>query len=126
VPGVVVALPPDGDPPTEDAFGAPEEVRPSVPERPSRPLRSRRPAWAVRSDRRQGRSRSRPSSWLLQDAKARFSELVRRVKAEGSVHGREEVVVILERFGNRPEVPHQMSLSAAADPALGPELGHWR
>ena len=36
--------------------------------------------------------------WLLQDAKARFSELVRRVKAEGpqlvTVHGREEVVVV--------------------------------
>jgi prevent-host-death family protein len=34
----------------------------------------------------------------LQDAKARFSELVRRVKAEGpqrvTVHGREEVVVM--------------------------------
>jgi prevent-host-death family protein len=44
-------------------------------------------------------SRSQASgSWLLQDAKARFSELVRRVKAEGpqrvTVHGREEVVVI--------------------------------
>jgi prevent-host-death family protein len=43
--------------------------------------------------------RSSPSaSWLLQDAKARFSELVRRVKAEGPQHvtvrGREEVVVI--------------------------------
>lgn len=36
--------------------------------------------------------------WLLQDAKARFSELVRRVHAEGpqhvTVHGRDEVVVI--------------------------------
>lgn len=36
--------------------------------------------------------------WLLQDAKARFSELVRRVKAEGpqlvTVHGRDEVVVV--------------------------------
>jgi prevent-host-death family protein len=34
----------------------------------------------------------------LQDAKARFSELVRRVRSEGpqhvTVHGREEVVVI--------------------------------
>src|SRR5436305_1877607 len=41
-----------------------------------------------------------PSSgqWLLQDAKARFSELVRRVHSEGpqrvTVHGRDEVVVI--------------------------------
>ncbi len=39
-----------------------------------------------------------PRRWILQDAKARFSELVRRAKAEGpqhvTVHGREEVVVI--------------------------------
>lgn len=36
--------------------------------------------------------------WPLQDAKARFSELVRRVKTQGpqrvTVHGREEVVVV--------------------------------
>jgi len=36
--------------------------------------------------------------WPLQDAKARFSELVRRVRDEGpqhvTVHGRDEVVVI--------------------------------
>jgi prevent-host-death family protein len=39
-----------------------------------------------------------PGRWLLQDAKARFSELVRRVRSEGpqhvTIHGREEVVVI--------------------------------
>ena len=45
------------------------------------------------------RSRDRqPGRWLLQDAKARFSELVRRVRSEGpqhvTVHGRDEVVVI--------------------------------
>ena len=38
------------------------------------------------------------ASWLLQDAKARFSELVRLVRSEGpqhvTVHGRDEVVVI--------------------------------
>ena len=38
------------------------------------------------------------SSWPLQDAKARFSELVRRACSEGpqhvTVHGREEVVII--------------------------------
>ena len=48
--------------------------------------------------------------WPLQDAKARFSELVRRVRSEGpqhvTVHGRDEVVVIsVEEFhslkGNR-------------------------
>jgi prevent-host-death family protein len=36
--------------------------------------------------------------WPLQDAKARFSELVRRVRSDGpqtvTVHGREEVVVV--------------------------------
>jgi prevent-host-death family protein len=36
--------------------------------------------------------------WPLQDAKARFSELVRRVRSEGpqhvTVHGRDEVVVV--------------------------------
>ena len=40
----------------------------------------------------------RPGRWVLQDAKAHFSELVRRVRAEGpqhvTVHGRDEVVVI--------------------------------
>src|ERR1700685_493665 len=44
-----------------------------------------------------------PGHWLLQDAKARFSELVRRVHSEGpqhvTVHGRDEVVVIaVEEF----------------------------
>jgi prevent-host-death family protein len=47
--------------------------------------------------RRRTRDR-RPGRWLLQDAKARFSELVRRVRTEGpqhvTVHGRDEVVVI--------------------------------
>jgi prevent-host-death family protein len=47
--------------------------------------------------RRHTRDR-RPGRWLLQDAKARFSELVRRVRSEGPqhviVHGRDEVVVI--------------------------------
>jgi prevent-host-death family protein len=47
--------------------------------------------------RRRVRDR-RPGRWLLQDAKARFSELVRRVRTEGpqhvTVHGRDEVVVV--------------------------------
>jgi prevent-host-death family protein len=47
---------------------------------------------------RKVRGRGRPGHWLLQDAKARFSELVRRVHSEGpqhvTVHGRDEVVVI--------------------------------
>ncbi len=41
---------------------------------------------------------SRQGQWALQDAKARFSEVVRKAKAEGpqriTVHGREEVVVV--------------------------------
>jgi prevent-host-death family protein len=44
------------------------------------------------------RTKTRPSHWVLQDAKARFSELVRKVRSEGpqhvTVHGRDEVVVI--------------------------------
>jgi prevent-host-death family protein len=39
-----------------------------------------------------------PGYWVLQDAKARFSELVRRVHSEGpqhvTVHGRDEVVIV--------------------------------
>jgi len=49
--------------------------------------------------RKPGRSVTpRCGRWRLQDAKARFSELVRRVRSEGpqhvTVHGRDEVVVI--------------------------------
>lgn len=43
-------------------------------------------------------NRLRPGYWRLQDAKARFSELVRRVRSEGPQHvtvrGRDEVVVL--------------------------------
>ena len=41
---------------------------------------------------------SRRGLWALQDAKARFSEVVRKAKTEGpqriTVHGREEVIVV--------------------------------
>jgi prevent-host-death family protein len=44
------------------------------------------------------RDRLHPGHWRLQEAKARFSELVRRVRSDGpqhvTVHGRDEVVVI--------------------------------
>jgi len=47
--------------------------------------------------RRSQRS-SQKGRWALQDAKARFSEVVRKAKSEGpqriTVHGREEVVVV--------------------------------
>lgn len=43
-------------------------------------------------------AKARRGYWLLQDAKARLSELVRKVRSEGpqhvTVHGRDEVVVI--------------------------------
>jgi prevent-host-death family protein len=43
-------------------------------------------------------AKAKAGYWVLQDAKARFSELVRRVRSEGpqhvTVHGRDEVVVI--------------------------------
>jgi prevent-host-death family protein len=46
-----------------------------------------------------------PGYWRLQDAKARFSELVRRVRSDGpqhvTVHGREEVVVVTADEFNR-------------------------
>jgi prevent-host-death family protein len=55
---------------------------------PSGPAKARRHAFPSRL----------PGHWLLQDAKARFSELVRRVRSEGpqhvTVHGRDEVVVV--------------------------------
>jgi prevent-host-death family protein len=47
-----------------------------------------------------------PGRWPLRRAKARFSELIRRVPSEGpkhvAVHGREEVVVVL------PEEYHRL------------------
>lgn len=47
---------------------------------------------------RMTRSRKPKGEWALQDAKARFSELVRKAKTEGpqriTVHGREAVVVV--------------------------------
>jgi prevent-host-death family protein len=57
-------------------------------------------------------------AWLLQDAKARFSELVRRVRSEGpqrvTVHGRDEVVVIsAEEFRTLKGDPTGESLIAA-------------
>jgi prevent-host-death family protein len=52
----------------------------------------------VSKSRGSRRKRARSGQWLLQDAKARFSELVRRVRSDGpqrvTVHGRDEVVVI--------------------------------
>jgi antitoxin Phd len=55
------------------------------------------------------------ASWKLQDAKARFSEVVRRAKSEGpqrvTVHGRDEAVVVsAEEFARlKPEQPRSGS-----------------
>jgi prevent-host-death family protein len=64
------------------------------------------------------RKRGQPGHWLLQDAKARFSELVRRVRSEGpqhvTVHGRDEVVVIAaEEFRRLKGDPTGQALIAA-------------
>jgi prevent-host-death family protein len=60
--------------------------------------RIQRPKAAKLSKSRPRRRDRRPGRWLLQDAKARFSELVRRVRSDGpqhvTVHGRDEVVVV--------------------------------
>ena len=59
------------------------KASPTKPTKPRRRLR----------DRKSGH-------WVLQDAKARFSELIRRVRSEGpqhvTVHGRKAVVILSE------------------------------
>ena len=73
----------------------------------TKPIKPRR----RRRDRKSGH-------WVLQDAKARFSELVRRVRSEGpqhvTVHGRDEVVVIsAEEFRSLKGDPTGEALIAA-------------
>ena len=56
--------------------------------------------------------------WRLQDAKARFSELVRRVRSDGpqrvTVHGRDEVVVVsAEEYARLQGEPSGAALVAA-------------
>jgi prevent-host-death family protein len=66
--------------------------------------------------------------WLLQDAKARFSELVRRVRTEGpqlvTVHGREEVVVIsVEEFRRlKGDITGQVLIDALQASPLGEDV----
>ena len=61
-------------------------------------LESEQTRWYVVIMTRNQKSFRPLGSWPLKDAKARFSELVRRVHSEGpqhvTVHGRDEVVVI--------------------------------
>jgi prevent-host-death family protein len=65
--------------------------------------------------RRRTRDR-RPGRWLLQDAKARFSELVRRVRSEGpqhvTVHGRDELVVIAAEDFRRLDLTGEALIAA--------------
>jgi prevent-host-death family protein len=72
----------------------------------------------VKSAKPRRRRMPKAGHWLLQDAKARFSELVRRVRSEGpqrvTVHGRDEVVVIsAEEFRRLKGDPTGQALIAA-------------
>lgn len=65
--------------------------------------------------------------WALQDAKARFSELVRRARGDGpqhvTVHGREEVVVIsAEEFRRLKGARTGAALIAALQASPCPEI----
>ena len=59
----------------------------------TRPARGKRTKRAAKPLKRKG-------DWILQDAKARLSELVRRARSEGpqrvTIHGRDAVVVVAE------------------------------
>jgi prevent-host-death family protein len=60
--------------------------------------RSRKPLSSASRAAKARTAKPRSGYWVLQDAKARFSELVRKVRSEGpqhvTVHGRDEVVVV--------------------------------
>lgn len=72
------------------------------------------------------------TTWALQDAKARFSEVVRKAKAEGpqrvTVHGREEVVVVSAEEYRRREGRTGQSLVdlMAESPLRDVEIEHER
>lgn len=74
------------------------------------------------------KSRRAPGGqWALQDAKARFSEVVRRAHSEGpqhvTVHGRQEVVVIAaEEFYRLKGAPTGEALIAAMQASPYPDL----
>jgi prevent-host-death family protein len=70
------------------------------------------------------RATTLPGHWALQDAKARFSEVVRKAKTEGpqqiTVHGREEVVVVsVEEYRRiKGEPTGQVLIDAMQDPRV--------
>jgi prevent-host-death family protein len=83
--------------------------------------------------RRRRATKARRGYWLLQDAKARFSELVRKVRNEGpqhvTVHGRDEVVVIAaEEFRRLKGAVTGKALVEAmqASPHRESEIEPWR
>ena len=74
----------------------------------------------------------RDAAWKLQDAKARFSELVRRARTEGpqrvTVHGRDGVVVVAaEEFdGPKPKTVGRTGTGQdLIDAMRDPRLGDW-
>lgn len=80
--------------------------------------------------RKQGTA-SRAGQWALQDAKARFSEVVRKARTEGpqkiTVHGREEVVVVsVEEYRRtKGEPTGEVLVKAMQDPrAQGLRIEH--
>jgi prevent-host-death family protein len=70
------------------------------------------------------------NSWKLQDAKAQFSEVVRRARAgepqQVTVHGKEAVVIIdPERFEFRPKPHREATLAGFVERSKkyrGPEI----
>jgi prevent-host-death family protein len=60
-----------------------------------------KPSATTKPKHRRRPRNNKPGQWVLQDAKARFSELVRRVHSEGpqriTVHGSDEIVLISAR-----------------------------
>lgn len=85
------------------------------------------PPNSAKSRRNAAAAKRLPGHWLLQDAKARFSELVRKVRSEGpqhvSVHGRDEVVVIsVEDFRRMQGQRTGADLVAAMQACPHPEI----
>ena len=70
------------------------------------------------------RTPAHSGQWALQDAKARFSEVVRKARTEGpqkiTVHGREEVVVIsVEEYQRaKGEPTGEVLVKAMQDPRV--------
>lgn len=90
--------------------------------------------YLVRMTRIVKRDNADPNRWILQNAKARFSELVRRAHSNGpqrvTVHGRQEVVVVSAEEFSRLQGNYTgaalvaaMQASPAREIDLAPERG---